>query len=345
MSAGRAAAPRPVGRATRVALAVNPRAGLGAERGLAAARAVLDALRPSELITNVTDLAGGPARTLPVGPAVGSRNQTHRVAEEAARRDVDLLVVIGGDGTLADAATTLFAQGSQVPILGVGSGSTNAGALVSCLAARLPELAVDRLVHAPLTALRVSYGAGRAALAFNDVVVATTICGTLDGEFTNLDAASHMRGEKRPGTPRPVAAPTARVSKTSGRGEVVIGCGAEVGSVVVGFSNTGGLFGQGLLGGLGLSAAADVPAGCLVATAPLVVAGFNAERHAAMEPLRSAYAGLSRDETVRLAGFGAGAILCADGNPLHAFEPQDVAEVILVPEACRSVRVLGEAAA
>jgi len=38
MSAGRSESPRPVVRVDRIALAMNPRAGLGAERGLAATR-------------------------------------------------------------------------------------------------------------------------------------------------------------------------------------------------------------------------------------------------------------------------------------------------------------------
>ncbi len=341
MSAGRSESPRPVVRVDRIALAMNPRAGLGAERGLAATREVIAALRPAEVITNVTDPLAGAARVLRVGPTVGPGNATQAVAAEAARRGVDLMVVIGGDGTLADAATTLFTHGSKVPILGVGSGSTNAGALVSALPAQLHLLAADRLVQVPVTALLVTYAGGATALAFNDVVVATTVCGTFDGEFANLDAAAYLRGDMRPGVPRPVGSATARVSKTSSRGDVVIAGGSEAGSVVVGFSNTGGLHGQALLGGLGLSAAAGVPAGCLVATAPLVVAGFDAERHAALEPLRSAYAGLSQGETVRIAGFGAGAILCADGNPLRALEPHDVTEVRLVPEACCSVRLIG----
>lgn len=345
MRSWQAEPPRQLGRVARIALAMNPRAGLGTEVSLAVARAVIDVLRPVEVLTNVTELAGGPTKAIIVGPPASGGNETHRVAEEAARRDVDVLVVIGGDGTLADAAGILFAHTSEVPILGVGTGSTNAGKLVTCLPELLPALAPDRLVHAPVTALQVSYAEAATALAFNDVVVATTICGTIDGKFTNLDAAAFLRGDKMPGVPGSVTSPTARVSKSSARGEIVVACGSDVGSVVVGFTNTGGLFGQALLGGLGLSAAAQVPAACLVATAPLVFAGFDADRHAAIEPLRSAYAGLSRGEVLRLSGFGTGAFLCADGNPLHVFELTDVAEVRLVPGACRSVRLIAGAVA
>ncbi len=329
-------------RGGRVSLAVNPHAGLGAARNLAIARELLQVLEPSQVITGPGAL-GGDATTDPVlvEIAVDSANATRQIAREAAHRQADVLVVVGGDGSMADAALELHRLGSQVPILGVGAGSTNAGALVSCQSDELQSLLSSELEVTNVTALQLMSPDGELVLAFNDVVVGTTICGTLDGEFANLDAAAFMRGDRLRGVPGSVASETARVSKVSLRGELKVASGLDVGSVVIGFANTGELKGQALFGGLGLSAGASVPAGCLVATAPLVYAGFDKERHASIEPLRSAYVGLDAGETIRLSGFTAGAILCADGNPIWNLQSADVAEIRLIQDACRAVRPTG----
>ncbi len=328
-------------RGGRVALAVNPRAGLGAERNIRVAREVLEALAPAQVITAAGELGADAAVDSVLVALDGSGNATSQIAREAARRQVDLLVVVGGDGTLADAALALHSHGSSVPILGIGSGSTNAGALVSCQADEFALLADGEFETAGVSALQVQTPDAEVALAFNDVVVGTTICGTVGAEFVNLDAAAFMRGQQVEATPQALASASARVSKSGPNGEVVVAGGLDAGSVVVGFSNTGNLRGQALIGGLGLSSGAGVPAGCLVATAPLVNAGFTAEQHAAIEPLRTAYVGLSAGETISLTGFADGAMLCADGNPLWALQSHDRAQIRLIQHACRTVRPAG----
>ena len=104
----------------RIGLVVNQRAGVGGERNRAVAAAVLSALGDCQVVAGPYDTgeASDPATT-------------GRVARESAQRSADALVVIGGDGTMADAANALYATRSQLPILGIGAGSTNAGALVA----------------------------------------------------------------------------------------------------------------------------------------------------------------------------------------------------------------------
>lgn len=335
-------APRPLGAIESVALAVNPRAGQGAQANLEAARRLLAALVPARVLTGAGEL-GGDAVDEPVvlDLSSGTGNPTSRIAEAAALERVDLLVVVGGDGTLADAALGLARHASAVPIFGLGGGSTNAGALVSCRAAELATLDPTALVTEHVSALSVAYPVSGAALAFNDVVVGTSVCGTVDGAFVNLDAKAFKRGEKVPTTPARLCSTSASVVKLHARGETRVAGGAEVGSVVVGFTRTGDVSGQALLGGLGLSAGAGVPAGCLVATTPLVFAGFSGEDHALSEPIRTSYVGLSESETLRLSGFGPEAVLCADGNPLKPLEEGDVVDVSLRNGACSVVRLVG----
>ncbi len=365
----------------RVGLIVNPRAGAGGGDGIAAARTVLEALQPERLITGPGSLGEDAARgsltntrrLTVVGPradgaaseeaVADGRLATQQIAREASRLGAEVLVVVGGDGTMADAATALHAAGSRLPILGVGAGSTNAGGLVTLLRTELNQLAGAATKVESVSALELRLPDGDTVLAFNDVVVGDTICGTLDGRFVNLGAEAYMRGETVQRSPEPLLCPGARVTKLRaatredahsesagadvaararvGGNELLVSAGLAAGSVVVGFTRTGDVMGQALLGGLGLSSVAGVPAACLVSSFPVVYAEMSAPCHAAMEPLESSYVGLAEGEVIRLEGFDDGAVLCADGNPLHALRAHDTAEVRLIVGACRVVRLAG----
>lgn len=318
-------------RLERIGLVVNPRAGEGGERNRTVTAAVLAALAPVEVI------AGS------VEPDVeSSRAITQRVARESANQGADALVIVGGDGTMADAATVLHDVGSRVPILGVGAGSTNAGALVSIEHTRVNELVGAVLEVRPVAALELRLPDGAKSLAFNDVVIGTTICGTAGGKYVNLAAEPFMRGQAHIAVPEPVRSATATVTKSQRGGtELSVAEGEGVGSVVIGFTRIGDVRGQALLGGLGLSSAAGVPAGCLVASFPLVFAELGPKEHAEFEPLRSAYVGLSEGEHIRLGGLGGGAVLCADGNPLHLLRPEDQAEIAFIADASQVVTLAG----
>jgi predicted polyphosphate/ATP-dependent NAD kinase len=262
------------------------------------------------------------------------------------RAGAEALVVVGGDGTLADVADALAAAGLRCPIVGVGTGSTNAGALVTCLADDAATLAPERLRAQPVAGLHavVVDGAGGTvadALAFNDVVLGTTVVGTLDGDFVDLDAAAFLRGERVRGRPRALACAGARVVKRTPDGNVAVAEGHGVGFAVVGFTAVLRDHGKAIVGGVALSDYVRVPAGALVASWPLVFADFDLADHRAMEPLRSAYVGLAVGEALELTGLDGGAFLCADGNPLRALRPDDVARVAVRPGAVDVARPIG----
>lgn len=335
-----------------VGLVVNPAAGAGAQRALATAAAAIDALGPVEVFTGPGELGeaactgharGSSRRTVTVERlrSLTGRAATQELAVATARRGVDALVVVGGDGTLSDAATALHGAGLDVPLVGVGTGSTNAGALVSVDHTAVEHLS-GALAEGHVAALEATLTDQAHTLAFNDVVVGDTICGTVDGRFVNLAAEPFMRGERVPARPCPLRSPGARVYKVTEEGrEVPTASGQEVGCVVVGFTRVGDVLGQALLGGLGLSSVAGVPAACMVSSFPLVYVDPDQATHAAMEPLRSAYVGLSPGETVCLTGLSDGAVLIADGNPLKLLEPTDLVEVRVHPSACRVLRPVG----
>lgn len=337
----------------RLGLIVNPSAGRGAAHNLRLARMTVMALVPEVVVTGAGELGGD--ALLDVVPGVvpelvllssggdeSGRDTTMTLACDAVGYGVDALAVVGGDGTLSDVAVALDRAGLRCPIIGVGAGSTNVGSLVTCPGAGVADLAPERLSVESVDALGVRVG-GAAALAFNDVVVSTTIVGTLDDTFANLDADAFFHGRKVLGTPRPLSSTGARVTKVGGGREVLVGAGEDVGCVVVGFTECEGMYGKALVGGIVLSSSVGVPAGCIVASFPLVFAELDRERHRQMEPLRSSYVGLDAGETVEMRGFEGGAYVCADGNPLKALEPDDVVEVRVRPRVVDVARVEGRA--
>lgn len=328
-----------------VGLIVNPTAGPGGRHGEHAARAALGALRPRRVLAGPGALGADAVdeeRLEPLDLAVGGRAATQALARAAARAGVDALVVVGGDGTLADVAAALHSAGLRCPLVGVGAGSTNAGALVTCRAADAGALAPERLHVRPVAGLHARVE-DLEALGFNDVVLGTTVVGTLDGAFVDLDAAAFHRGARLRARPAAFASPAARVVRHGPDGEVLVAEGTAVGAVVVGFTDKVDAVGQALVGGVSLSRWVGIPAGCLVSSFPLVFAGFDRAEHRRMEPLRGAYVGLAPDQALELTGMGGGAYLCVDGNPLRALVPGDVATVRVLPDVVDVAR-LGEAA-
>jgi hypothetical protein len=331
----------------RLGLIVNPTAGFGARHGERAARAALAALRPRRVLTGpgawartrwTTPTSSSPSRwtARPAGPP------PERSRSQPPAPGVDALVVVGGDGTLADAALALHLARLRCPILGVGTGSTNAGALVSCRAEDVATLAPARLRAISVTGLRAQVD-DVVALAFNDVVVGTTVVGTIDGDFVDLDAAAFLLGARVRGRPVALACAGARIERHGPDGDLLVAAGDAVGGVVVGFTDKVDAFGQALVGGVSLSRWVGVPAGCLVSSFPLVFAGYDRTDHRRMEPLRTSYVGLAPEQELELTGLGAGAILCADGNPLRALAPGDVGRVRVLPGVVDVVRTMEQA--
>lgn len=345
----------------RLGLIVNPSAGRGAAHNLGLARRAVIALAPDVVVTGAGPI-GGDALTdavravapdavpdvvpdvflLPTDREGPGRDITMTLACDAVRYGSDALLVVGGDGTLSDVALALDRAALRCPIIGVGAGSTNVGALVTCLGAGMEGLAPDRLSVEAVDALAVRVG-GAAALAFNDVVVATTIVGTLGEDFVNLDADAFVHGRKELGTPRPLSSTGARVTKVGAGHDLVVGAGEDVGCVVVGFTECPGMYGKALVGGIALSSSVGVPAGCIVASFPLVFAEMDRETHRRMEPLKSSYVGLDEGETLEMRGLADGAYVCADGNPLKALTPDDVVEVRVRPRVVDVARMDGRA--
>ena len=326
---------------TTVGVIVNPAAGLGASRNLDLARQVINSLNPRSVVTGPGQMGGD---ALPQAHKLGQpegqgRKATQFLTRQMADMDLDALIVIGGDGTLADVAFALADQVNPCPILGIGAGSTNVGDLITCRADAVHALQNARFVPESMNALVAGCNGTDLALAFNDVVIGATVVGTLAGEVCDLDATAFYGGERILGHPQPVASAMTLVMKRTGDRLVRVAQGVEVGTVVVGFAHYLCFYGKAIVGGVALTDLTGQPAGCLVCAQPLVRTRLSPEELAEVEPIRSSYISLSAGEVIQATGFAPPAVLCADGNPLQILGPDDVVHVRLKPDAVCVLRI------
>jgi len=326
---------------TKVGLIVNPTAGLGEERNLAVAGAAIAALSPARVLTGPGNLGADAtphAEIIPI-PEVRGRAATQHLASGLIAAGVDVLVVIGGDGTLADVAFILVNAGSSCPILGIGAGSTNVGDLIICRADAVEQVREARLWVEPVNALVAGCNGQDLALAFNDVVIGATIVGTLHGNVCDLDAAAFVAGERKVGHPQPVGSAMSVVTKVANGRTVEVARGAAVGTLIAGFANYECFYGKAIVGGVCLTDLTRQPAGCLVSDQPLVRTVLSVEELRAVEPLHSAYISLNQDEVIHTTGIGPPAFLIADGNPLKALLPEDIVSIRVRPQAVQVLRL------
>jgi NAD kinase len=327
-------------------LIVNRAAGAGADRRLV--ELALEALGAGHVITGPGELGAAfidsQRWTVDVVPVPDQRGaaQTMALARGIAQRGVGVIAVIGGDGTLADVAAAIVDRPDAPVLCGIGAGSMSAGQLMTCGSADLDELDGRHLEARPVPAL-VATHAGKSALAFNDVVLGTTLVGTLGGRLRDLDAVASLQGERRPGRPRAIGRPGTVVRKTrspdddKGAGAVLIARGRSVGGVVAGFTSPA-FTGKAVTGGVCLSSWVGLPAGCIISNVPLARVELSASAVATMGPVRCSYTSLDSDHRLVIDGVRSGAVVLADGNPLAVLDESDRVEITLRPGAVRVLR-------
>ena len=327
-----------------VGVIINPKAGKGFLANAEIARLAASRFPGAAILTGPGEMGAaaftGSQRLEICTPAPGAGpQQTMALARSLASRQVDLLLVIGGDGTMADVAYALAETQGAVPILGIGAGSTNVGPLITCHGAEVGSLDISRLEIAPLEAALVKYQGAWLGIGFNDCVLGFTVLGTLDGQVRDLDVQAKMNGVNLPGQPGPVGTPATLIERVSPSplGTVEVARGEWVGSVVIGFSSPV-YFGKAVTGGICLASFLGIPAGCLVTNYPIVRIETTCQEALAFGPLRSQY--ISFDETmcIRVSGMRTGTAVCADGNPLKILNTEDQIEFWVRPAAVRAVK-------
>lgn len=228
---------------------------------------------------------------------------------------VDVIVVFGGDGTASDAASAK----PETPLLCIGTGTTNAGWLITP-----PEVAASpdfakRLKVVEVDALLLKE-TGR--LAFNDIAAGSTILTTIGDRIVHVDAERFMKGEKVPCTPKKFHARlTVNEKKVEG----------FFGNIFVNLTSRSFL-GKGTAGGAAISTFVGFPAvvGCV--SHPIVVADYTKEQLRDVEPIETITLSLDYGEEVII---DCETVISADGNP----ELRGKGTVSVIEKAVRVLKV------
>jgi NAD kinase len=326
-----------------IGIIINPKAGKGFPVNSEIARLAASRFQGAAIFTGPGETGAAAFYDDPrlvicdCGSEPGHR-QTMTLASALAFRQVDLLLVIGGDGTLADVAYALVGSAmAAVPIMGIGAGSTNVGPLITCHATKVAGLVIENLETTLLPAALVKYQGALLGIGFNDCILGFTVIGTLDGQVRDLDARAKMQGLNLLGHPDLVGSPLTLVERVSPSGTVEVARGDWVSSVAIGFSDPA-FFGKAVTGGICLASYLHIPAGCLVTDSPMVRMETTRQEVLTLGPVRSQY--ISFDETmyIRVSGMRPGTAVCADGNPLKILSPEDQVEFWVRPDAVQAVK-------
>lgn len=305
----------------RIGLIVNSTAGASPERCFRAAGQAIAALGSSTVVTGPGSLGESAFRTSTLqieilsGESTTGRDGTRMLARLLADHELETVVVVGGDGTMADVAGIFMGSTHPPDILGIGAGSTNAGALVTCLADDLAQLDRRSLRKHQLDTLEVNVIDGPSAIAFNDIVFSTTVVGTIDGELVDLDATALLEGRYEPAQPHTIGAPGTSVRVIGVESDSLLAHGPDIGTIVVGFAEQA-FRAKAITGGICLANHVGFRTGCLVADRPIAYFGATADSLLADGPIHTSFLGLDADNAVLVSGIRNGAVVCADGNPV-----------------------------
>ena len=313
-------------RMSRLGLIVNPRAGRGDETNARVARRLIETLNPGTTLVGAGEmgadaLMGLRVEPLDYAPAQG-RARTPALVGKMLAHAIEMIAVVGGDGTMADVTFALYRAASRVPILGVGVGSANVGGLVTVLGDDVTQLANARLEPYALDALLAGANGETLGIAFNDVVISTTVLATINGQLTEVQVAPKIAGENIPGKSEAIFTDATRVWRESPNGTTEIARGDQVGTFLCGFPDSR-FFGKAIAGQACLAAYLDLPAGCLVGSQPLVRMIADAAELMRDEPFISRYASFDENSVIHAIGLRDGVALCADGNPLKILSRDD----------------------
>lgn len=205
---------------------------------------------------------------------------------------MDVIAVFGGDGTVSDAASARPTK----PLLCIGTGTTNVSPALCN-----PSFDPEKLKPVVLRGIRLDVKS-ETRMAFNDVVVGSTILTTIDGNRVQVDAREFMMGRKIVALPRKFRA------KVEVGGKKLEGI---FGNIFVAFPDSRFL-GKGIAGGASLSAFMGFKGVVACVDEGIIVSTYTKDDVRKLEPIKTETISFD-DETVKIE---ANEIISCDGNPV-----------------------------
>lgn len=331
----------------RAGIVANPHAGLGPEVVRSTVRCVAEAIAqavPNWRVIALRDsfaadpAAGGPwIRTIAGSATTSAADAT---ANALIAGGVDLLIGIGGDGTLADIAAAIVHSGQAIPLLGVGIGSSNVGPLVSVRGEAVSSAWFRSLAVHGVHGIEAFRSAASLGFAFNDAVFSNLYFGTRDGKRVDLDAAAHLRGDDRSIEPSSVCLETTYVEK-NGR-TVLDGKRHRLAQIVASPLNEPRVFaGKAVSGLMSWGPYLGRPAVVAGLSEVAIRTRIDDELLAVVEPLHLYHVCFGAADTIAVGGLDPAAVVVLDGNPVLHMERAERVELKLRPDLLRVLRAVG----
>ncbi|MCE8428428.1 MAG: NAD(+)/NADH kinase [Candidatus Methanoperedens sp.] len=276
-----------------------------------------------------------------IRPHLGRRREATMTVAAELSSFVDVILVVGGDGTMSDVAYSLFKEGADIPILGIGAGSTNAGPLITIKAMEFDKLDLHALTVQKVGGILTTLNNEQVGLGFNDVVLGDTVLTTLKGRVVQVNAVEFMKGKKIPASPF-------RVGTTDSEVYIERSAVEEVEVTLVHKGVFGQMFaaplekrylGKGLAGGTSLAAALGLPAGIAITSEPLINYSIGHEELLDMEPIVTKTASFREHDEVVVRCLREGTCLNIDGTPLVILGTGDEVRLFYIPAAVRILKL------
>lgn len=329
---------------TRIGLVANPSAGRGQVEIVKIVRSLFALLIKQDihLIDDTFEshlAAESGVRPTLIPASSGADLDARRTAALLLQNDIDVLVGIGGDGTLCDIASAILDTQSTVHLLGIGAGSANVGPLVSMLGQDVDRLSLDMLQERRIHGIDAYAHGNLVGTAFNDVVLGNSFFGTRDDTRIDLDAAAKLAGEDRLAEPTTICGPATWVSKN---GKRMLSYGTDgFAQLIASPLNEGGVYaGKAISGLMCWGPYLGNHAVLAAASAVMVRTQLGLEDLNAAEPLRVAHISFGKDDRIDIGGLLADGALILDGNPTCLLSPSDVVTLRLRLDAIRVLRPL-----
>ncbi|RLI78358.1 hypothetical protein DRP05_07595 [Archaeoglobales archaeon] len=296
----------------KIGIIVNPKAGDINELRI---REVIQRLNPEEIHAGIGDLGEKYLKTSKIKVVkvkrTYSREETIELMKILDGLNLDLIAVFGGDGTMADVALAK----PKTPLLCIGMGTTNVSPVLCPIDFNFNELRETRIDGLLLRVNKTE------RIAFNDVVIGSTILATIDGKKVQVDAERFIRGGKVITMPRKFYGVVDGLKRIEG----------YFGNIFVALTDKRFL-GKGIAGGASLSAFLGFKAVVACVSEPIVVSTYTKEDLTSVEPIVTKT--ISFDDEVRIK---ANEVISCDGNPVKKLN-DEVAEVKVVENVVRVLK-------
>jgi len=300
----------------RIALVVNPTAGIGFTRLGPILKDLIEAIHPALVTTDPFVRKDGTIDLDELSKrrhSSSSRSLTQRILQTS---NPDLFLVFGGNGTARDVLEEIRRSGRRIPILSIGAGTTNLSPTISLSAAQAYEL--DLLLDLrPVDAVEFAAAGEKPQLAFIDILFSNGVVG---GDGTGrprlLSASEYSAGRRVECEVASVGTKRSAVTAVRADGaQDRIASGESICQVVVGpvwrdcscFALAGGMSKLSLLG---------IPAAALVALTPVIIPAAPYSAVVEFEPFHTKLCSLPYGSEVRVAGLSDDCWVSADGSPL-----------------------------